>query len=135
MKKIILMLIVGVFLAVQAYTETPKEGLKAIIKLYKSQDFEKLVKERYSELHKAKNEKDVQKVIEMLKKRFSQEKKREQMISFLESALKSPPKEIKNEKPQKTESGNIAKFKIEMKGRTIEYKLYKMKTGLWGFHL
>ncbi len=139
MKKSIILLVFSffiLFLSVHTYAETPREGLKAIIELYKTKNFKKLVQERYSELERfGRTEDIVNKLTEIFRKRYSNDKLLARTVSFLERALKAKPLIVKREDPQKGETGDVAKFKVVLNSRTVEYRLYKMKTGLWGFHL
>ena len=131
MKKIVALLI---FIGYIAYAETPKEGLIAITNFYKSKNMESLVKERYTEIHKAESIEDVQKIIDYLNKDISKEEKLKKYIEFFEALQKVEPEIYTKDSKyvQETETGEVAKFKLES-GRT--YRLYEMKDGRWGFHL
>ncbi|NQZ68989.1 MAG: hypothetical protein HRT89_13075 [Lentisphaeria bacterium] len=131
----ILVLMVSFQVQAKEKAETAEDGLKNIIALYKAKDFSTLIKTRYTEIHKTKSKEDIDKLVAMFTKRFGNEAKLNQIIGFLESAAKAKAKLIKEEKPQKTETGNVAVFKAKLGEKEIDYKLYKMKTGLWGFHL
>lgn len=131
MKTVLLMIM---FISSSIFAETPKEGIAEILNLYKTKDVEKLVKERYTELHKAKTEKEVKQVIDMLKGLVSDEKTLKRLTDFL-SELQLVEPVLSKQDPkyiQETETGDIAKFKAKS-GRS--YRLFKMKSGKWGFHL
>ena len=118
----------------QDVEETPKEALQAIIKLYESKNFEKLIKERYSEIHKADTPEKLKKFIDMFSKRFSNEKNLRIKVSFLKEGLKAEPEIFKNIAPNESETEDVASFPVKIHGKEIEYNLYKMKSGKWGFH-
>ena len=111
--------------------ETPVQGMKAIIELYKTKNFDTLIRERYAEIHKAKSEDDISKLVTRFSERFSNEKKLKQVIQIYEMALQSKPVIKTNENPQITETDKIANFAIGEKS----IKLYLLKSGKWGFHL
>ena len=114
--------------------ETPKEALQAIIKLYEGKNFEKLIKERYSEIHKADTPEKLKKFIEMFSKRYSNAKNLRIKLSFLKEGLKVEPEVFKNIDPNESEAEEMAHFPIKIHDREVEYILYKMKSGKWGFH-
>lgn len=111
--------------------ETPKEALQVIIDLYKSSDFDTLIRKRYAEIHKAKSDGDINKLIARHTKRFSNKKLLGKAIQFYESALRSTPRIITNKNPQITETDKMAEFPLDKN----VYKLYLLKTGVWGFHM
>ena len=114
-----------------AEDESPTEGLQAIINLYKSKDFDTLLRERYAEIHKAKTDDEIEKLVKMFSAKFSNEKRLNKTISIYEKILLITPIIATNENPQITESDKIAQFPME----DSSYKLYLLKTGKWGFHL
>ena len=93
-----------------------------------------MVRERYTEIHKAKTEPEIKEIIKMQADFMVDEQTYNNVISFFE--------EIKDLDPilsigdpqyvQPTETGERAKFKAKS-GRT--YRLFKMKSGRWGFHM
>jgi hypothetical protein len=131
MNKLFLLLLL---ISTSIFAETPQEGLKEILNLYKTKNIDELVKKRYTELHKAKSETEVQQVIDMLTRQVTNEKSQKRLTDFFESILNVEPVISKQDPKyiQETETGDLAKFKAPS-GRT--YRLFKMKTGLWGFHL
>ena len=114
--------------------ESPQEALLEIKKLYETKNFTKLVKDRYSEIFKADSPDEVNKVIDMLTKRFAKEKNLRITLSFLNAAVKVEPKVQFNPSPNENEDEHMAVFQVSMHGNEIDYKLYKMKNGKWGFH-
>ncbi|EDM25990.1 hypothetical protein LNTAR_19372 [Lentisphaera araneosa HTCC2155] len=118
----------------QQNEETPQEGLEAIIDLYETKNITKLVNERYTEIHKFKNEEDKQEVINKITKYISNEKKYEEMILFFKSVQNTEPNFSQTDPKwvQPTETGESANFKGKP-GQT--YTLYEMKNGLWGFRM
>lgn len=111
--------------------ETPEEGLSEILNLYRMRDFETLVRERYAELYKAKTEADILSVIALFGRRFSNNETLDEVISFLAIASEDSPEVSNDYEPQISETGEIAVFMVDKE----TYTLYKMKTGVWGFHL
>lgn len=132
-KSIIFLLLL--FIAGSSFAETPKEAAKALRALYESKNFDKLVKERYTELHKAKSDKDVQKIIDMISGQFSNDKNLKMILGIYDQILNTEPTIKENSQPQKSESGKVAIFKVKFGDREIPFKLYQMKNGKWGFHL
>ena len=123
------------FIAGSVFAETPKEAAKALKALYEAKDFEKLVKERYTELHKAKNDKDVQKIIDMISGQFSNEKNLKMILTIYDQLINTEPTIEEKANPQKSESGKVAVFKVKFGDKELPFKLYEMKNGKWGFHL
>ncbi len=111
--------------------ETPEDGLKSVLNLYKEKNFEKLIKERYTEIYKAEEAGKVDELIEKFTKRFSNEKMLNQVITVFESLVDVKPEIVVNSMPRITESDKIAKFPI----KNGEFKLYLQKSGKWGFHM
>ncbi len=111
--------------------ETPEDGLKSILTLYKERNFEKLIKERYTEIYKAEEAGKVDVLIEKFTKRFSNEKMLNQVIAVFESLVDVKPEIVVNPMPRITESDKIAKFPT----KNGEFKLYLQKNGEWGFHM
>lgn len=122
------------FVSIKASAETAVESLKEIKRLYETKGFEKLVKEYYSEIHKVSNDEEVQKMIQMVSQRFGNEKNLKMVVMILDEALKVEPKIVKNPSPNDSEEEDMALFPIKFHGKEIDYKLYQMKTGKWGFH-
>ena len=132
MKKVIIALLIAMF-TLSANAETPNEASKAILELIKKKDYESIVRKRYSEIHKAKTEEEVKRVIDMLSKRWG--KDNQIVISIFEQLSTAKFTTSKNNNPQKTETGRIATASFKLGDKTIPYKLYEMKNGLWGFHM
>ena len=98
---ILLSLLIG---APQSFAEeeTPEDGLKVILILYKEKNFEELIKERYTEIYKAEEVGKVDAIIQKLSKRFSNEKKLNQVIAVFESLVDVKPDIVVNSKPRIT---------------------------------
>ncbi len=114
-------LFIGASLA-QADTqkETPEQGLKAIVELYKKNDWENLVKERCLDAHYAKSEAAVQELVASLNSQFSDAETLEALVASYEAALASEP-QIESE-------GTVAIFSSEIGS----VRLSKMDNGAWG---
>lgn len=114
-------LFIGASLA-QADTEaeTPQQGLKAIVELYKTQDWENLVKERCLEARHAQSEEAVKELVTSLSSQFSEAETLEALVSSYEAALTAEP-EIESE-------GTVAIFASEYGS----VRLSKMDNGAWG---
>jgi hypothetical protein len=127
---ILLILLIG---APQSFAgeETPEDGLKVILTLYKEKNFEKLIKERYTEIYKAEEVGKVNELVQKFSKRFSNEKKLNQVITVFESLVDVTPEIVVNPMPRITETDKMAKFQME----NGEFKLYLQKSGKWGFHM
>ena len=114
-----------------AAEESPEEGLNEIISLYKSKNFDILIKERYTEIYKAKNDKEVESLIMLFSKKMENVKRYKQTIALLESIDLTNIEISKNPSPQLTETKKMAVFRL----KNGTYKLYLQKNGKWGFHL
>ena len=63
------------------------------------------------------------------------EKNYDMMVKLFEQLTSCEYELSKREKPQKTETGDIASGTVLLGEKKIPYRLYKMKSGLWGFHM
>ncbi len=133
MKILFLILISFLIVVPQSFAgeETPEGGLKEILILYKENNFEKLIKERYTEIYKAEEAGKVNELIQKFSKRFANEKKLNQIITVFESLVGVKPDIVINPMPRITETDKMAKFKM----KNGEFKLYLQKNGKWGFHM
>lgn len=132
--KILSLILISLLIVVPqsfAGEETPEDSLKVILTLYKEKNFEKLIKERYTEIYKAEEVGKVNELIQIFSKRFSNEKKLNQVIAVFESLVDVKPEIVVNPKPRITETNKMAKFLI----KNGEFKLYLQKNGKWGFHM
>jgi hypothetical protein len=111
--------------------ETSEDGLKVILTLYKEKNFEKLIKERYTEIYKAEEVGKVDELVQKFSTRFSNEKKLNQVIVIFESLVDIKPEIVVNSMPRITETDKMAKFPI----KNGEFKLYLQTNGKWGFHM
>ena len=111
--------------------ETAAEGLDAILALYKTREFDQLIRERYSEIYKAQEAGKVDVLIEKFSQRFSDEKQLNDVVATLESLTGVQPEVVTNPNPRVTETEKMAKFPMEQG----EFTLYLQKTGKWGFHM
>jgi hypothetical protein len=127
---ILLILLIGVPQSF-AGEETPEDGLKVILTLYKEKNFEKLIKERYTEIYKAEEVGKVDELVQKFSTRFSNEKKLNQVIEIFESLVDIKPEIVVNSMPRITETDKMAKFPI----KNGEFKLYLQTNGKWGFHM
>ena len=132
MKYISLLVIIACFSFKLLAQEKPAQALDVLITLYEKKDFDTLVRERYTEIHKAKSDTEIKKLIEKYKKRYADADKLKQVVDFYKSAKKVKAIIGKAEIPQKTETGRVARFTLKS-GPTLT--LYEMKSGTWGFHL
>lgn len=120
--------------APSAAAETPQEGAKAILTLLKERNYTDLFQKRYSEWYKAEAEgMKPEAAIERLSARW--EKNHDMMVKLYEQLASSEFELSKNEMPQETETGDIATAMVSIGEKKVPYCLYKMKSGLWGFHL
>ena len=132
--KRILSLILLTLTAVVANAETPQEAAKAIHDLIQAENYAELFPTRYSEWHKVEAEGVApEKAIERLSAMFK--KQREPMLSIYSQLAEAEFELSTKEKPQVSETGNIATATVKFGEREIPFKLYEMKSGLWGFHL
>ena len=111
--------------------ESPIEGVQAIIQLYKDRNFDQLVRDRYTEIHKAESDKDITKLIDKLSRRFASDEALSEVVGIYEKALTTEPRIVSNPYPQPTEQDAMAEFPIT----PGPLRLYLMKSGKWGFHL
>ena len=135
LKRIIMFVcVLVVFCTVDALAETPQEASASILKLLKDKNYSDLFQQRYTEWYKAEAEGiETQTAIEKLTPRW--EKNHEMMVKLFEQLSQSEFILTKNEKHQKTETGDVATAKVTIAGKEVPYRLYKMNNGLWGFHM
>lgn len=120
--------------AVTAYAETPQEAAKAIHKLIQTENYNELFPTRYAEWHKVAAEGEAaDKAIEKLSGMFK--KQREPLLTIYSQLTKAKFEFSQNENPQVSETGKVATAIVKFGEREVPFKLYEMKTGLWGFHL
>ncbi|MBK1877747.1 hypothetical protein [Pelagicoccus mobilis] len=100
--------------------ETPQDGLKAIVELYKKQDWEGLVKQRCLDTKHADSEAAVQELVANLSSQFSEKDTLSALVASYEAALAAEPKV--------NAEGKVAIFASEMGS----VKLSKMENGVWG---
>lgn len=119
--------------SIAAAAESPQEGLQAIIALHEAEDFSTLIKQRYPELDKVTSEAKVAVLIERYTQRAAGTPARlQQTIAQYSRYLEAPVAMAKNPMPRSTETDSVAIFSLNKK-ETM--RLYKQKTGKWGFHL
>jgi hypothetical protein len=111
--------------------ETPHEAVQAIIELYQARDYETLIRERYTERHKAEALGKMRELTDKFAQRLAGEDTLEKVISAYSECLKVDPVITDNPYRQVTETGKVAEFPLEHGS----FKLYQQKTGLWGFHM
>ena len=132
--KIIIVLLIAV-LAPAPYAlaseETPHQGVRAMIELYQARDFATLIRERYTERHKAEAAGKMPELMDKYARRLAAEETLQQVISRYSECLEVDPVIADNPNPQVTETARIALFHLE--AGTL--KLYLQKTGKWGFHM
>jgi hypothetical protein len=117
-------------------SETPQEAAAVIVELFKKEDYETLILERYSEWERTKNMPESGAPDEALKKVASSfERRRDQMIGLYELLAETEFTVQENERPQPGETEKMAVATITFNGREGEAKLYLMESGRWGFHL
>lgn len=133
MKGLTVFLIAILAMATSAFAgeETPQQGLTTIITLYKTKSFERLIKERYTEIYKAEAVGKVDVLIKRFTQRFASEDKLQKVIKTLEKIQKVKPEIVVNPAPRETETKKMATFSL----KDNAFKLYLQKTGKWGFHM
>ena len=132
MKKLIVFLSFIAALALNA--ETPQEGAKAIYELIKAENYAELFPTRYSEWYKVENEGIASdKAIAQLSRGY--QKNHEMILSIYRQLAEAEFELSQREKPQVSETGEIATATVKMGEKERPFKLYKMKNGLWGFHM
>lgn len=114
--------------------ETPQDGAAAISDLLQKRDYSTLFQERYSEWHKVEAE-GVEPEVAIKKLSAMWEKQHDMLASVFKQLASAEFALSKSEMPQKTETGDVATANVSVNGKDIAYRLYRMKNGLWGFHL
>jgi len=104
-------------------SETPVQAIQSIIDLYEARDFDSLIRTRYAEIWKAKNEEQIQMLIDRFTTRFQDETKLNEAISTYKSVLELTP--------ELSENDTVAIFRLD----DGFIKLSQMQNGKWGFHL
>ncbi len=101
-------------------SETPQQGLQAIVELYKTHNWEQLVKDRCLDARDAETEAAVQELIASLSSQFSDEESLGALVTSYEAALSAEP-QIESE-------GTVAIFASD----AGSVRLSKMDNGAWG---
>ncbi|HEY5653437.1 MAG TPA: hypothetical protein VIR63_03600 [Pontiella sp.] len=114
--------------------ETPQAAAAVISELLQQRNYSTLFQERYSEWHKVEAE-GVPPEVAISKLTALFEKQHDTLVDVYNQLAKAEFTINQNDIPQKTETGDVASATISLNGENIPYRLYKMKTGLWGFHL
>lgn len=113
-----------------AREESATEGLHAIIDLYKAGNYEVLVKERYAELFKAKDDAQVEQLVAHFAKRFSNEAKLKQALEMLSEISKVAPEVTPVTKDTPFGATKSASFDF---GEERPYVLWLLPSGKWAF--
>ena len=122
------------FCAVDAIAETPQEGASKILEYLEGKNYSDIFQHRYTEWYKAEAAgMKTKTAIDKLSTRW--EKNHGVMVNLYKQLSKAEFKFSKNQNPQKTETGDVATAKVTIGGKEVPYRLYKMKNGLWGFHM
>jgi len=117
-----------------AFAETPQEGAATMFKLLKERNYSELFQQRYAEWYKVAAEgREPAEAIKQLSSVW--ERNYDMMVSLYEQLAGAEYEMGKTDAPQQTETGETATGSVSIGGKTIPYTLYKMKSGLWGFHL
>lgn len=111
--------------------ETPHEAVRAIIELYRVRDYETLIRERYTERHKAEAAGKMRELTDKFAGRLADEATLQKVISAYSECLEVTPVIIDNPYPQVTETNKVALFEL----KDGAFRLYLQKTGKWGFHM
>lgn len=114
-----------------AAEETPHEAVKAIIELYRARDYEALIRERYTERHKAQALGKMRELTDKFAQRLADEDTLERVIAAYSECLQVDPVITDSPYRQETETGKVAVFNLE----NGPLKLYQQNTGKWGFHM
>ncbi len=115
-------------------SETPQEGATAIGDLLKKRDYSTLFQQRYSEWHKVEAQ-GANPEVAIKKLSAAWEKNHDMLVKLFEQLTTAEYTLSKNDMPQKTETGDVATANVSLGEKKIPYRLYKMKNGLWGFHM
>lgn len=120
--------------ALGAAAETPKEGAVTMLKLLKERNYNDLFQQRYAEWYKV--EAEGKETAEAIKKLSSMWERNYDMMVKLFEQLASAEYDISTtDNPLQSETGDVATATVSIGGKSVTYRLYKMKNGLWGFHL
>ena len=120
--------------ALGAVAETPQEGSKAILEMLKERNYDELFKQRYSEWYKVeaegkKPDEAIQKLSAIWERNYGT------MINLFEQLADAEYELSRNENPQRSETGDVATGTVSLGEKKMPYPLYKLKSGLWGFHM
>ena len=114
--------------------ETPQAAAKAILELVEARDYATLFPTRYSEWYKV--DKEGVPHDQAIGKLSGQFEKQYDMIVDLYTQLSSASFELGvHEYAQEMETGEKATATVTIRGQEMPFSLYRMKNGLWGFHL
>ena len=111
--------------------ESPQQAVQAILELYRARDYQTLLRERYTERHKAEAAGKTRELADKFARRLADEATYQKVISAYSECLEVEPVITDNPYPQVTETDKVALFSLE----GGPFKLYLQKTGKWGFHM
>ncbi len=135
MLKVVMMIMLSCCVGCSATkTETPKDGAAAISDLLQKRNYSTLFQERYSEWYKVEAE-GVEPEVAITKLSALCEKQYDMLVRVFDQLASAEFTLSRNEMPQKTETADVATAIVSVNGEDIPYRLYRMKNGLWGFHL
>lgn len=120
--------------ALSVVAETPQEGAAAILSLLKERNYTELFTTRYTEWYKAEAE-GVPQEAAVKKLSSLMERGYDQMVEVFTGLSTAEFEFSTYDLVQQTETGETATATVILGEKQIPYTLYKMKNGLWGFHL
>lgn len=112
--------------------DTPNEAAKAVLELVKAENYSELFRTRYTEWYKIDSEKmSAEEAITQLASRW---KKQREMVLSIYTQLSTAEFTVSDKgSGLVSETGERATAKVTMGTQQIDFVLYRMKNGLWGF--
>ena len=105
-----------------------------MLELVKERNYTVIFTERYAEWHKVEDAKRrPEEAVQKLSSGW--ELNRDMILSIFKQLSKSKFELGTNPDPQESETGEIATTYVIIGDRKIPYTLYKLKSGVWGFHM
>ncbi len=111
-------------------TETAKEGLGELLSLFTRKGFTEIVRERYTKMPVDTTEEFTRNMIEVIRNRYSDDKKNKQITTLLSKALKSEPVIKTADSRRGKESGTCAEFSMGEGKKPL--RIYLTIEGVWG---
>ncbi|MEM6853981.1 MAG: hypothetical protein AAF593_06185 [Planctomycetota bacterium] len=120
----------------ETQSETPRAAAAEILKLLEAEDYDTLIRERYSEWTRIlamPESPSPEQIIEQMAPRLA--KQRDALLGVYTQLADAEFNLQTNPSPQPGETDQMGTANVTYNGQDLEAKLYLMENGRWGFHL